>query len=155
MSPGASPPYRAYAGIAGTFVAGLAAAATATRRRPLPQPTALDAAVLAAATFKAARTLSRDRVASFLRQPFVRGEAGVDEERPAGEGMQRALGELVTCTRCVGTWSAAALAATQMLTPRFGRLLTWTLGAAAANDFLQAAFVALCAKVDELESEPR
>ena len=34
---------------------------------------------------------------------------------------------------------------------RFGRALTWTLGAAAANDFLQAAFSALCAKANELE----
>jgi hypothetical protein len=38
-----------------------------------------------------------------------------------------------------------------MLTPRFGRALTWTLGAAAANDFLQAGFAALCAKANELE----
>jgi hypothetical protein len=49
----------------------------------------------------------------------------------------------VTCTRCVGTWIAAGLATTQILAPRFGCLLTWSLGAAAANDFLQAAFVML------------
>jgi hypothetical protein len=55
------------------------------------------------------------------------------------------------CTRCVGTWSAAALASTQMLSPRFGRALTWTLAAGAANDFLQAGFRALCAKANELE----
>jgi hypothetical protein len=52
-----------------------------------------------------------------------------------------------------GTWSAAALASTQMLTPRFGRALTWTLAAGAANDFLQAAFAALCAKANELEEQ--
>jgi hypothetical protein len=40
-----------------------------------------------------------------------------------------------------------------MLTPRFGRALTWTLAAGAANDFLQAAFAALCAKANELEGE--
>jgi hypothetical protein len=37
------------------------------------------------------------------------------------------------------------------VTPRFGRLLTWTLAAAAANDFLQTAFVALNRKSDALE----
>jgi hypothetical protein len=41
-----------------------------------------------------------------------------------------------------------------MLAPRFGRALTWTLAAGAANDFLQAAFSALCAKANELEDEP-
>jgi hypothetical protein len=54
----------------------------------------------------------------------------------------------VTCTRCVGTWTAAGLATTQIVAPRFGRLLTWSLGAAAANDFLQAAFVALTEKAN-------
>jgi hypothetical protein len=139
------PPYEAYAAIAGTFVAGLGVVAALARRSP--PASALDLVALSAATFKASRTLSRERVASFVREPFVEGK----EERPAGEGIQRALGELVTCTRCVGTWSAATLASTQMLAPRFGRALTWTLAAGAANDFLQAAFAALCAKVNELE----
>ena len=139
------PPYEAYAAIAGAFVAGLGTVA-ALARRP-PPATALDLVALSAATFKASRTLSRERVASFLREPFVEGE----DEQPAGEGIQRAVGELVTYTRCVGTWSAAALASTQMLAPRFGRALTWTLAAGAANDFLQAGFAALCAKANDLE----
>jgi hypothetical protein len=139
------PPYEAYAAIAGVFVAGLGTVA-ALARRP-PPATALDLVALSAATFKASRTLSRERVASFLREPFVEGE----DEQPAGEGIQRAVGELVTCTRCVGTWSAAALASTQMLAPRFGRALTWTLAAGAANDFLQAGFAALCVKANDLE----
>jgi hypothetical protein len=64
--------------------------------------------------------------------------------------MQRAIGELVTCTRCVGVWVAAGLGAAQVAAPRFGRLLTWTLAAAAANDFLQTSFVALNRKSEEL-----
>jgi hypothetical protein len=67
--------------------------------------------------------------------------------------MEQAIGELVTCSRCGGTWVAAALATTQILAPRFGRLLTWSLGAAAANDFLQASFAALTAKANQLEPE--
>ena len=147
-----TPPYEAYAAIAGTFVTGLAAVAAVARRSP--PATALDLVALSAATFKAARTLSRERVASFVREPFVEGHAEIGEdEQPAGEGFQRALGELVTCTRCVGTWSAAALASTQMLNPRFGRLVTWTLAAGAANDFLQAAFAALCERANERQEE--
>jgi hypothetical protein len=91
-------------------------------------------------------------VTSFVREPFVEGEAHAGDEEPLHEGgMQQAIGELVTCTRCVGTWAAAGLAATQIIAPRFGRLLTWSLAAAAANDFLQAGFAAICAKVNELE----
>jgi hypothetical protein len=139
------PPYEAYATIVGAFFAGLGVVAALARRSP--PATALDLVALSAATFKASRTLSHERIASFVREPFVEGE----EERPAGEGLQQALGELVTCSRCVGMWVAAGLASSQMVAPRFGRALTWTLGAAAANDFLQAAFTALCAKTNELE----
>lgn len=145
MSDRREPPYEAYATIVGTFLAGLGVVSMLARRSP--PAGALDLVALSAATFKAARTLSHEQVASFMREPFVEGE----EERPAGEGFQRALGELVTCSRCVGTWVAAGLASTQMVAPRFGRALTWTLGAAAANDFLQTAFTALCAKANELE----
>ena len=147
------PPYAAYAGIVATFgglLATVGALGRALDRDPQCQ-SALDLAVLSAATFKAARTLARDDVTSFIRQPFVRGEAGTggDEEPVATGGLDQAIGELVTCTRCVGTWAAAGLASTQILAPRFGRLLTWSLGAAAANDFLQAGFVALTGKANE------
>jgi hypothetical protein len=90
-------------------------------------------------------------VTSFIREPFVRGRAhGGEGEEPVEGGLEQAIGELVTCSRCAGTWVAAALAATQVVAPRFGRLLTWSLGAAAANDFLQAGFEALTGKANEL-----
>jgi hypothetical protein len=149
-----SPPYAAYAQIMGVFVGGLAAAGLVARSlgRDPQCNTALDFLVLGAASFKAARTLSHDEVTSFLRDPFVKGKAhsGEDEE-PVKGGMEQAIGELVTCSRCGGTWAAAALATTQILAPRFGRLLTWSLGAAAANDFLQSSFAALTAKANQLE----
>jgi hypothetical protein len=150
------PPYEAYAKIMGVFVGGLAVAggfARALGRDPR-EHTWLDLVALSAATFKAARTISSDEVTSFLRQPFVEGEAheGEDEQPVQTGGMEQAIGELVTCSRCVGTWAAAGLATTQVLTPRFGRLLTWTLGGAGINDFLQAGFAALTEKANELEA---
>jgi hypothetical protein len=147
------PPYESYAVIMGVFVGGLATAGVLARAldRDPECHTALDFAVLGAASFKAARTLSHDEVTSFLRQPFVRGQAHSGEgEEPVEGGLEQAIGELVTCSRCAGTWVAAALAATQVVAPRFGRLLTWSLGAAAANDFLQAGFSALAGKANEL-----
>jgi hypothetical protein len=148
------PPYESYAAIMGTFASGLALAGLVSRvkgRDPQCQ-TALDLVVLSGATFKAARTLARDEVTSFLRQPFVRGQAhsGEDEE-PVEGGMPQAIGELVTCTRCVGTWAAAGLTATQIIAPRFGRLLTWSLAAAGANDVLLAGFNALTGKANEID----
>jgi hypothetical protein len=146
------PPYDSYAVIVATFAGGLAAASALARAlgREPRELSPLDLVALAGATFKASRTISHDKVTSFLREPFVQGEAYGGDEEPAGEGMQRAIGELVTCTRCVGIWAAAALAAGQVVAPRFGRLLTWTLAGAAANDFLQTAFVALDRKSEEI-----
>ena len=137
----------------GAFAGGLATAGAVARAlgRDPQCHTALDFVVLSAAAFKAARTLSHDEVTSFLRQPFVRGHAHSGDEEPVAGGMEQAIGELVTCTRCIGTWAAAALASTQILAPRFGRLLTGSLGAAAANDFLQAGFAALAGKASEVE----
>jgi Protein of unknown function (DUF1360) len=152
-----SPPYGAYATIMGAFAGGLAVAGTVARalHREPRENTALDFVVLAAATFKAARTISRDEVTSFLRDPFVEGEAHEGGEEPVRTGdLHQAIGELVTCSRCIGTWAAAGLAATQIIAPRFGRLLTWSLAAAGANDFLQAGFVALTSKANELEDQP-
>lgn len=148
-------PHSAYAAIMGTFGAGLAGAGVLARalgRNPLDQGP-LDLAILGLATFKAARTVARDEVTSFIRDPFVEGEAhGGGGEEPIDSGdIRQAIGELVTCTRCIGTWIAAGLTTTQVIAPRFGRLLTWTLAAAGTNDFLQAGFVALTHKSNELQ----
>ena len=148
------PPYESYAALMASYAGLLAAAGLLARllgREPEEQ-SPLDFAILAAANFKAARTISHDKVTSFVREPFVEGEAyDGEDERPAPDGMRRAVGELVTCSRCIGTWTAAGLTSIQILAPRFGRMLTWSLAASAANDFLQAGFSALAEKANELE----
>ena len=151
----APPPYHAYATITGVFVAGLALSGSLARllgRDPREQ-TWLDLATLSAATFKASRTIARDDVTSFLREPFVEGDPrdSEDEHPVQTGGIEQAIGELVTCSRCVGTWAAAGLVTTQVLAPRVGRLLTWSLAAAGINDFLQAGFGALGSKANELQ----
>jgi hypothetical protein len=149
-----TPPYAAYASIVAAFGGGLAfagALARALGRDPREDST-LDLVVLAAATFKAARTIAEDEVTSFLRTPFVQGQAHSGDEEPKETGdVRQAVGELLTCSRCIGTWVAAGLATGQILAPRTGRILTWTLAAAGANDFLQAAFAALTNKSNEIE----
>jgi hypothetical protein len=147
-------PYGAYAAIMGMFVAGLGAAGALARAldRDPRDSTTLDLAVLGVATFKAARTITRDPVTSFIREPVVEGDARDGSMDPVETGdFRQALGELVTCSRCIGTWVAAGLASTQIVAPRFGRLLTWTLATAGVNDWLQAGFAALSHKSNELE----
>ena len=150
----ARPPYGAYAGIMGAFGAGLAAAGALARvlGRDPREHTTLDLAVLALASFKAARTLTRDEVTSFLREPFVEGTANEGGEDPVETGdLRQAIGELVTCSRCAGTWVAAGLASTEIIAPQFGRLLSWTLATAGLNDWLQAGFAAMTSKSNELD----
>lgn len=144
-------PYVGYAALLAAFGTVLAAAAGLERALGREvRPRSIDLVVLCAGSFKAARALSRERVGSVVRQPFVEEERALDgdvaDERPAGEGLQRAVGELLTCTRCAGTWSAAGLLLCQAVAPRFGRLLTWSLAAGSGNDFLQAGFAALTAR---------
>jgi len=138
----------------GTFAGALATAGALAHAldRDAGEYTALDLTALGLATFKAARTISRDEVTSFLREPFVEGAARDGGEDPVETGdLRQAVGELVTCSRCIGTWVAAGLGVTQVLAPRFGRLLTWTLAAGGLNDWLQAGFAALTNKSNELE----
>jgi hypothetical protein len=154
VPPDQTPPYHAYAGIMATFVGGLAATGAIGRLlgRDPGDHRSLDLVTLGLATFKASRTISRDEVTSFIREPFVEGEAHEGAEDPVESGdLRQAIGELVTCSRCVGTWVAAGLGSAQILMPRFGRVLTWTLAAAGANDWLQAGFAALTHKSNELE----
>ena len=149
-----SPPYASYAALVGAFGAGLtgvAALATLLGRRP-ERLTALDLAVLVGGTFKASRTVTSDEVMSFVRDPFVKEDAHEGDEEPVEDGGARqAIGELVTCSRCIGVWAAAGLVSAHTLAPRTGRLLTWSLAASAANDWLQAGFAALTSKANELE----
>jgi hypothetical protein len=150
------PPYGVYAALTATFLGAVAivAVAGARRRRLLPAAGPFDLAVLGLATFKASRTLARDEVTSFIREPFVEGRTTEDETPLQTGGARQAIGELVTCSRCVGTWVAGGLATTQILAPRFGRVLTWTLAAAALNDWLQAGFAMVTTKANHLERQP-
>jgi hypothetical protein len=138
-----------------SFVGGVALTgflAQRLRREP-PERNVLDLAVLGLATFKAARTIASDEVTSFIREPFVEGAPpGPDSEHPLQTGGPRqAIGELVTCSRCIGTWCAAGIAAVDVLAPRFGRMLSWSLAVGGANDWLQAGFALLTDTANKVE----
>ena len=145
------PPYRAYATIVGTFLAGLGAVSGGGTKPTDAGDGAVDLALLGLATFKASRTVARDKVTSFVREPFVEGEAYDGGEKPTHDTeMKQAIGELVTCTRCIGTWIGASL---RDADPRPSHRPPADLraGRRRVNDFLLAGFSALTAKANELE----
>lgn len=133
-----------YAVLNAAYGAGVATLAYALRRggaRDDP-PEGGELLALGAATFALARTIVHEKVEAWLRRPFV-ADTGHGGREPRGRGMRYALGELLTCTRCVGTWSALGLTALRTRHPAAGRTAIAVLAAAAINDFLQAAFADL------------
>lgn len=107
---------------------------------------ASDIALVAAATFKVSRTLTKSTVASPLRAPFTRfaGVSGPSElhEEMRVSGPARALGELVTCPFCLSQWIATGFAAGLLVAPRQTRAVASVMTAAAGSDFLQLAYAA-------------
>ena len=137
-----------YAALNAVFGALLAGVVIATRERtrdgdPL---TPRDLAVTGAATFALSKVIARERIGTWVREPFVEEEDG---KRPRGRGIRHAVGELLTCTRCVGAWSALGLVGLRLSSPATGRVVNDVLAVSAMNDWLQAGFKLLCAKTDE------
>ena len=106
-----SHPHRAYAVLTSVYLTTLSlfASRDLSRRRIGVRTRWEDLLLLGIATQQVARTLTTDRVAEAIRSPVTEGEA---QRTPTGTGMQRALGELVTCKYCVAPWIALGLTAT-------------------------------------------
>lgn len=105
------------------------------------------------ASFSVSKTLSKEKVGSWVRTPVV--DESVPERTPKGRGLRYAAGELVTCSRCVGTWSALALVGLRAARPREARLVAGVLATSAVNDFLQAGFAWLTANANRSATGPR
>ena len=106
--------YPGYAVLTGAFLAGTGSAvAELSRRRRLPVRFAFgDIMLLGVATYQLSRTISRDRVTAFLREPFAKqaesAGRGEVESEAEGEGLRRAVGELLICPFCMTQWVGAA-----------------------------------------------
>lgn len=132
-----------YAVLSATYGALLATLALAGRNHSDSQPmTSAEMAPIALATFTLSKTLVHEKVETWLRAPFLEEAGG--KKRPRGRGMRYAVGELLTCTRCMGTWSALALVSLRVARPDAGRSVVAVLATAGANDFLHAGFSHLC-----------
>jgi hypothetical protein len=128
-----------YAALSAVYGALLAGTAASARGKPSIPATELPA--LAAASFALSKLVVHEKVESWMRRPFV------DERHrtPKGRRLRYAVGELLTCTRCTGAWSALGLVALRLHAPAAGRTVATVLAASAGNDVLQALFSYLCA----------
>jgi len=145
-SPSEPTPLAAHAALMGLWSAGVATfLATCARRLP-EQARWSDLALMSIATHKLARIATKDRVTAPLRAPFVRFEktigAGEVSETARGRGLQRAIGELVTCPLCIAPWVAAALGIGFVLSPRVTRFIAGMFAAVAISDSLQHVYAA-------------
>ena len=110
-----------FVALLGTFAARLIPSA----RTLTPAP--YDLLMLGLASFRIGRMLAYEGVAEPLREPFTQTQA--DESGAgqtvvaAGQGVRFALGQLLSCPICNGTWVAAGLVYGLHLMPRPTRLL--------------------------------
>jgi len=129
----------------------LTALLVGTSRGAKPGPAAAELPVLGLATFTITKALAKEKVGVWARAPLVEDDADGDHH-PRGRGVRYVLGELVTCPRCLGTWSSLGLIGLRVARPREGRIVASILATAAINDVLQTSFTLLCAKANVTRS---
>ncbi len=145
-----------YALLEGVFLTGLGAVIASARNReragadPIPRG---ELPVMALATFTLADTLAKEKISTWIREPFVQEAADHKPVGPEGSGLGYAIGELMTCTRCVGTWSALALVGLRTVSPAAGRTTAAILALAGANDVAQSGFRLLVERTNRVISE--
>lgn len=123
-------------------------ALSARGRTPIPSA---ELPLLAAATFALSKLIVSEKAETWVREPFVDETAG--DKRPKGRRLRYAVGELLTCTRCTGAWSALALVGLRLHAPATGRTVAAVLATSAGNDFLHAAFTYVCTRANNRPAE--
>lgn len=142
---------RHYAAISAVWAAAVLGTAVVAVRRGTPPPRVAEVPVLGLATYALARTVSREKAETWLRRPFLDERGGLGDRRPRGHGWRFAIGELLACTRCTGTWAGLAVTGARVLAPRHGPIVVGALAVVGANDLLQSGQAALARP----ESGPR
>jgi hypothetical protein len=145
---------RGYSGVMAVYAGGVLAAAFAMwRTKRLPARfSAGDLALVALATHKLSRTVTKDSVTSPLRAPFARfkGPAGpgeVNETVTAG-GAAKSIGELLTCPFCLDQWIATGFVTGLGVAPRLTRYVASIFAVRAAADLVQFGYAAAEQAVD-------
>lgn len=102
----------------------------------LERMSGLDLTLLSLATLRISKVISEDEITSVVRQPLIDVDAG--GERPRAHGLRWALGKVVLCPTCTGTWVAALLSYSLHLFPRATRPLLGIMAASGLEQFSDA-----------------
>jgi hypothetical protein len=125
---------------------GAALLGLARQARSLERIPNADLLPLSAATFALSKLIVHEKVETWMRRPFV--DERPDGKRPKGRRLRYAMGELMSCTRCLGAWSALGLVGLRAVNPSVGRTVTAVLAVSGASDFLHSGFTLLCRRAD-------
>ncbi|SHM79993.1 DUF1360 domain-containing protein [Actinacidiphila paucisporea] len=146
-APGQGLPLGGYATLAAVYAAGVGGFAVLARASGRRLPSALppgDLLLLATATHKGARLLTKDKITSFVRAPFTRRKEATSAsevmDEPRGHGLRLATGELLACPFCMSAWVGGALFCGYVAAPRATRLVAAALSAVTVADWLQYAW---------------
>jgi hypothetical protein len=121
------------------IVAGTPASRRHRRRLNLP---ASDFVLLIGSTFRLGRLVAFDKIFDPVRAPWTvttRDETGAGQTVEArGEGVRRAIGELISCPICAGTWISAGLVYALHLFPGPARLFMTIMSTIGIVEMLNA-----------------
>ena len=140
---------RDYALLNAVWISAMVGVLKATAAGRLEAPPATELPVLGLAAFSASKAVAKEKVGVWVRAPVV--EPTEDGRKPKGDGLRYTLGELVTCTRCIGTWSSLGLVGLRVARPREGRIVASVLAVAAVNDLLQTTFSLQTGKANQVQ----
>jgi hypothetical protein len=107
-----------------------------------------DLVLLSLATLRLGRLIAYDLVTEPFRAPFARtlpDETGAgDSVEPHGRGARRALGQLISCPICAGTWIAAFLVYALIVLPQPTRIFLALTAAIGLAEILNGLIEAVC-----------
>ena len=143
-------PLASYAALTGVFILIFALFLLLARvsGRDIPERVKPEDIVLfGAATHKLSWIVTRDAITAPLRAPFteleeVKSPTNV-QEKPRDRGLQRSLGELLTCRFCLGMWISAFFAYGLVLFPATTRLVGAIFTMLTVSDHLHQIYKAL------------
>src|SRR4051812_3761973 len=148
-------PLRSYAAFITTYVTAVAGTVYIGRRRGVRLPDRISAGdflLLASATHRLSRLVSKDSVTAVVRAPFTRyvepTAAGEVHEEVRGQGLRHAVGELLGCPFCLGQWIGTAFVGGFVVAPRATRVVATAFAVVSVSDAFQFAY-GLLEKTDQ------
>ena len=135
--------YALISSVYGTALLGVAALA----RRTGHAPRGAEVVPLGTATFTFTRVLSEQKVEEWIRRPFI-DESGDGPREPRGDGLRYAVGELLSCTRCTGSWVGLGLVGLHAASPSAARVVAAVGTVGAVNDAALAGFAWLTGRAN-------